>query len=383
MKKEKIDSQHINSPLCPYSYPPAEDDEIDLYELFLILKKRVRWILGSLLLFIVIAFIYVLITPPVYKTETTIYPLQGKTSLAGLSTFASSFGISLPTSSQSLTVEAILKSNTIKERVIKKLNLMPVLFSSQWDNKTQTWKKPEKAPTILDGIKRLNQAISISPDKTTGVITISVEFPKDPKMAYVIAKTLLEETNKILNEKSWSLAKQYRIFVENQLKDAIKKLKLLEKLYKDFLAGKLKEVPIIIDLSLLKSNENTTLSVNPKKIQELKKELNQIKTLTVQNQNLPNYQFNLQKLQMQMDFMINLLNYLAQQYEAAKAQEIKENITFQVIDPPYIPAKREPYKPKKVLILAVAGVSGLFLGIFLAFFREWIENARRQRGEQV
>jgi len=380
-KEEKKPFQFIDI-YSPLYINENKNDEIDLYELWLLLKKRSKWILGTFIVFLTLAIIYIHISPPVYKTETAIYPLQGQQQ-TGLSALAGNFGISLSTSSQSLTVEAILKSNTIKERIIKKLNLMPILFSSQWDNKTKTWKDPKNAPTILDGIKKLDKLISISTDKKTGVITIRVEFPKDPKMVYLIAKTLLEETNKILNEKSWSLAKKYRIFVENQLKDAIKKLKLLEKLYKDFLAGKIKEVPIIIDLSLLKNNENATLSVNPKKIQELRKELKQIKTLTIQDQNLPDYQFNLQKLQMQMDFMTNLLNYLAKQYEAAKAQEIKENITFQVIDPPYIPDERKPYKPKKALILAVAGVSGLFLGVFLAFFREWIENVRRQREEQV
>lgn len=39
---------------------------------------------------------------------------------------------------------------------------------------------------------------------------------------------------------------------------------------------------------------------------------------------------------------------------------------------------RKPVKPKRALILAVAGVSGLFLGVFLAFFVEWWEKAREE-----
>ena len=382
LPEKKVNSSNLKNLQPPYEYPHINEDEIDLYELWLILKKHTKCILGTLTVFLIIALIYILISPPVYKTETTIYPLQEQQK-SSLSTLAGNIGISLPTFLQSLTVEAVLKSNTVKELLINKLNLMPLLFESEWDNKTQTWKDPKNAPTILDGIEKLDDLISTSTDKKTGVITISVEFPKDPKMAYLIAKTLLEETNKILNEKNWNLAKKHRIFIENQLKDTIQKLKILEKLYKDFLAGKIKEVPIVIDLSLLKSNKNATLNLNSKEIKKLRQELRQIKTSKVQNQNLPDYQFNLQKLQMQMNLMTNLLNYLAQQYETAKAQEIKENITFQVIDPPYVPDKRKPYKPKKVLILAVAGVTGLFLGIFLAFFREWLENVKRQREEQV
>lgn len=46
------------------------------------------------------------------------------------------------------------------------------------------------------------------------------------------------------------------------------------------------------------------------------------------------------------------------------------------------PLPRKPYKPKVALILAVAATSGLFLGIFAAFFAEWLENARKRHEEE-
>jgi uncharacterized protein involved in exopolysaccharide biosynthesis len=68
-----------------------------------------------------------------------------------------------------------------------------------------------------------------------------------------------------------------------------------------------------------------------------------------------------------------------QQYELTKQQELKEQVAFQVVDPPYIPDKRKPYKPKKLLILIVSFVSGLFLGIFGAFFKEWLDNIKENK----
>ena len=53
----------------------------------------------------------------------------------------------------------------------------------------------------------------------------------------------------------------------------------------------------------------------------------------------------------------------------------KENIrAFDVVQPPV--ASLKPVKPKKALVLAVAMVSGMFLGIFLVFILHAYENRR-------
>ena len=111
-----------------------------------------------------------------------------------------------------------------------------------------------------------------------------------------------------------------------------------------------------------------------KKLQGLQGRLNYV--------SLPEYQLNLQKLQAQMSIAQGLFETLVKEYEMAKAQEMKEQISFQVIDPPYIPDPEKPYKPKKKLIVAVALVSGLFLGIFAAFFREWLDNVKKRHREE-
>jgi uncharacterized protein involved in exopolysaccharide biosynthesis len=39
-----------------------------------------------------------------------------------------------------------------------------------------------------------------------------------------------------------------------------------------------------------------------------------------------------------------------------------------------------PYKPKKAMNILIGLVMGCFLGVFVAFFMEWVENARLSRG---
>ncbi len=390
-------------------YPSVvyEEDEIDLYELWLVLVKRKKWVLGVTFFVITIALILCFLLPPVYKTEATLMPLGGKEkNLGGLSALAGLAGISLPVSSGSgITVEAVLKSRTLRERIVKRLNLLPVLFPDKWDKEHKKWilkGEDDKPPTVFDGAEVLKKLISVSTDRKTGVVTLSVEFPKDPKMAYKIAKTALEEARKILNEKSFTIAKKYRLYVEKRLKEAKEILKNTEEIYKKFMAGKIKEVPLTIDEDvyvkygklkgkLLSRREalralRESSSKDQKKIERIKKEIEEIKKKmrAIESGSFreyvsaPDYQLNLKKLQARLEIAMGLYETLLKEYELAKAREMKEEISFQVIDPPYVPELKKPYKPKKKLIVAVASVSGLFLGIFLAFFVEWLENVKKR-----
>ena len=385
-------------------YPPYyEEDEIDLYELWLTLKKRKKIVLGIAGLFTAVALVLCFILPPVYRTETSLMPLGGKR--GGLSSLLASLPVSLPVGGQSgLTVEAVLKSRTLRERIVKDLDLLPVLFPDKWDKENKKWilkGENDKPPTILDGANVLKNLISVSTDKKTGIITLSVEFKENPEIAYKIAEAALKEANNILNEKSFTLAKRYRIYVGEQLAIARKRLLEIEKVYEEFIKGKIKKVPLILGRDafeygrlkgelIAKQKKFEILSqskeINPEEIGKLKEEIKNLrkKLQGLQGRlnyvSLPEYQLNLRKLQSQMSIAQGLFEAFVKEYEMAKAQEMKEQISFQVIDPPYVP--RRQYKPRKKLMVSVALVSGLFLGIFAAFFREWLDNVWKRHREE-
>jgi uncharacterized protein involved in exopolysaccharide biosynthesis len=313
-------------------------------------------------------------------------PLGGEQS-SELSSLLSSLPLSVPTGQAGITVEAVLNSRILRERIVKDLNLLPILFPEKWDETTKSWKldEDETPPTLIDGAERLEDFMSVSTDKKTGVVTLTVDFPKDPEMSYKIAVTAIKEAQAILNEKAFTLARKYRIYIEKQLSLAKEKYKQLERIYKDFAKGKIEEVPFVIgeeDLKNFQSKAASTLKVDKLKeeIEKLQRQVRKLKESTYVS--VSNYQLNLQRLQTQMDVIKRLLVTLANEYEMAKAQEMKEQISFQVIDPPYIPDEKKPYKPKKKLIVVVALVSGLFLGVFAAFFKEWLDNVRKKYEEE-
>jgi uncharacterized protein involved in exopolysaccharide biosynthesis len=395
------------------SYPPVyyEEDEIDLYELWLVLVRRKKVVLGITFFAVLIALIIAFLLPPVYKTEATLMPLGGKgKSLGGLAGLASLAGISLPVEQSGITVEAVLNSRILRERIVKRLNLLPKLFPDKWDEEHKRWileGEKDKPPTVFDGAQVLKDLISVSTDRKTGVLTLSVEFKKDPEMAYKIAKTALEEARKILNEKSFTVARKYRMYVEKRLQEAREILKNTEEIYQKFMAGKIKEIPLMIDEDIylnygklkgqLLAKEEALKALkeaspnSQRKIEKVRKQIAELKRkLRSMESNLshpsyvaaPEYLLNLKKLQARLNIALGLYETLLKEYELAKAQEMKEQISFQVIDPPYVPKEDKPYKPKKKLIVAVALVSGLFLGIFLAFFSEWLENVRKKHKQE-
>jgi len=327
-----------------------EDDEIDLYELWLILKRRKLTVLITTIFFVAISAAYAFLATPVYKTEASLVPL-GESS-GGMSSLFSSLPIPIPTQSEGVSVKAVLKSRTLKEKLIRKFNLLPLLFKNKWNPKTKNWKTDIEPPSILDGVEKLDNLISVSEEKDTGVLKFSILFPEDYQMPYRLAEEALKITDQILNEKSAKLAKLYTAYIKAQLDKAKQKYKLLEKVYQDFLKGKIKEVPFIFDESDVKLIEK----------------LGGKTELPSSFVNLPEYRFNMEKLKLQMKIASQLLATLTQQYELAKAQELKEKVSFQVIDPPYVPDPEDPYKPKKKLILALGFIWFYFRPISRDFF---------------
>ncbi len=375
--------------------PYYEEDEIDLYELWQTIKKRKKIIIGLFLFATIATGIISFIMTPIYRSETSVIPVSSKSSpLGSLAGLAAMAGISVGGGGDSAKIMAVLKSREIKERVINKLNLIPVLL----ENNIPKDRIPMNV--ALEVFKRL---ISISENKKTGVIKVSVDY-KDPKLAQKIAQAYIKELQKIMNEKNLTVAKFNRVFLEKQLKEQEEKLKELQDKLAQFqkktkiispdnqLAGVMELYSNLISQKMallvkLKSMESAFSSDNPQ-IKALKE---QIKAIDKQIKNieektnigaLPSLSQAPEKIVEYTNIMRDLkvaqavYENLVKMYEQAKLQEAKENIYVEVIDPPSLPDK--PVKPKKKLMVAVAGVSSLFLGIFLAFFLEWLENIKNR-----
>jgi uncharacterized protein involved in exopolysaccharide biosynthesis len=152
-------------------------------------------------------------TPKRYKAVTSIMPpdqqgsgalllsaLAGRSGSGGLGGLGSLAGSLFSGHPSTALYEDLLKSETVGGHLIDRFHLQKV-YHSRYRFST---------------IKHLANLTTVTDDKKSGVITISVE-DTDPVRARDLAQGYLDELNSLLTRTSTSSAHQERIFIENRL----------------------------------------------------------------------------------------------------------------------------------------------------------------------
>lgn len=209
-------------------YPPMgydAEDEISLIDLWRVLMAQKWMILSVTLLFTVGAIIYALQAPEIYKSEVVLAPVkQGSggqmASLAAqFGGLASIAGINLGGGGGS-TEEAIaiLQSRKFLKHFIEDEQLLPVLFEKSWDAENRQWlvESDEDIPSAWDAYAVFSGILSISTDKKSGMVTLSIEW-SDPQLAAKWANQLVVRLNKHLKTESVEQAEKSIQYLKDQL----------------------------------------------------------------------------------------------------------------------------------------------------------------------
>jgi uncharacterized protein involved in exopolysaccharide biosynthesis len=319
-------------PACPSDcnpYPPgmAEEDEINLLDLFIVLLKHKVMIFLVVFLAGVAAVVISLRMPNVYRSEATIAPTAQEKSGAGLAALGG-FGAMIAAEagiggSGSLDqFDVVLKSRDLTNAIIREHNLLPVIFDESWDAKTGKWKVGEpsllaktsaalveifrpsdvmkkdasKTPTLQDAYKPMQELLGKTPDKKQNVMRISFES-KDPELARTILNYYIVGMSEFLRQQVLEEAAAQQVDLGKQLartSDPLLKIRLYE--------------------------------------------------------------------------------LIARQMEKETLARVQKYYGFNVIDPAFVPEKK--FKPKRALICLLSVVVAFFIAIFLAFFMEYITNLK-------
>lgn len=361
------------------------EEEINLLDYWRTLIKRKWLIVGIAGTVTCVSIIYSLLATEIYKAKASIMPVGGE-QLSGTSALLAQTGLagiigSIGGGSTSAQLVAILKSRTMAERIIEKFDLMKIFYSDQWNEEENEWRAedPNKRPHLEGAVIRFHEMATFNENLKDKLIKISCLSP-DPQLAAKIVNGLTDELSSYLVAGALTTSKRNRLFIERQLEE--NKIQLLEagkELSRFYKEKGISNVDSLIDVDVsteARGEEKIPLKKESERLQEqlvdVKESIKKIREV----KDVPQ-QVYLQYLTTRQALLGQINTLLTQQYEMAKINEAKEDISFSVIDWARVPHQR--YKPKRKQIVMIAFMMSLFSAIFLAFFMEYLGKMRTQK----
>ena len=223
---------------------PNEYDnyEVDLRELFGVIWNS-KILIGSIIsVFLVLAIYFAINTPNIYRSNALLAPAEESTSFSGafqgLSGLAGLAGINIPPGGSSQAEKAIKVMSSMKffrEKILTNIYLPDLMANPRWDPVTNTlsydsdlfdiesnkWVRkvafPYKAnPSDQEAFEFFQEIFSVSSDKVTGFITISVKHVS-PHIAKKWALIIIDEINSQFREEDRAMALSSIQYLNNQI----------------------------------------------------------------------------------------------------------------------------------------------------------------------
>jgi uncharacterized protein involved in exopolysaccharide biosynthesis len=156
-------------------------------------------------------------------------------------------------------------------------------------------------------------------------VTLEVEA-FEPLLVANLSDRLIEKSGQVQSQLKTNRVRKKRLFIEDRLKEVSTDLKKMEKELREF----------------REFNRNVSSS--------------------------PSLQMRVQEMGREIDLQNSLYVTLKSQYEKAKIDEVERDDMVQIIDGPNIPSKLT--SPRRGLSIFLALFFGIFLSIFIFYFRE-------------
>jgi uncharacterized protein involved in exopolysaccharide biosynthesis/Mrp family chromosome partitioning ATPase len=412
--------------LSPVNVPPADsaylDDAVPLRDYWRVLVRHRTFICGLVVLTALATALFTLLQRNIYQSSATLMPLGA--SRSGLAGALGELGGFLPPGiggkeSPTDRLLAVLQSRTLATDVIEHSDLLHVLFVEQWDAEQRQW-RTTPAPTLQDAVRTLGGLVSITASRQ-GVLTIAVTH-HDAVLAAGIANAYVDALQRALNENAFSLAKKNRVFIAAQLEKTRQDLDSAEEVLKQFeqtykiialdaqtkaaveataaIEGQIRarEVQLGVQQRLL-TGASREVYLLQEELQALRVQLARLQNglpsprlvpdhqaVAIENQaqfsfeQAPEIKLRYARLQREALVQNKLFTLLAQQLEQARIEEARDETAFQVLDRALPPERK--FKPKRSTTVMLATVVSAFVGIMLAFFREYADATIRTR-EQI
>ena len=178
-------------------------------------------VMSAMLVSGLLAFIYAMVSEPVYQAEVVLLPSAADDVSApsrigsGLTSLASIAGVNLQSESQ-LRVEALatLKSRSFLSKFITDHGLLNILTEASGDSADG-----EEVPSLNRAYDEFTESImTVREDLGTGLVTVQINW-KDPEVAAKWANDLVGELNEEMRSRASDLARASIKYLEDELAD--------------------------------------------------------------------------------------------------------------------------------------------------------------------
>ncbi|HJQ11884.1 MAG TPA: GNVR domain-containing protein [Gemmatimonadaceae bacterium] len=326
------------SPRSITPLPPAPDGRVFEFSVLRLINAVLRYRALVVALSLLFAFVMALIAflaARTYTVDTSFIP-QTRRVQSQVASIGAQFGIPIanadPTQSSDFYVD-LVRSKGILRQVAEST------YRFSWKGRAVSeslvdFYAPEKVafPLRLEKtIERLQSAISAAASPKTGVINLSVKTVS-PDLSKQIAAQELQQVTSFNREVRQSQASAERKFTEARVAEAAEELRVAENRLQDF------------------SQRNREFGGSPA------------------------LGFERDRLNREVVMRQQVYTSLAQAYEQAKIDEVRESSLITVLDPPTAPARPNS---RGVITRFVSGlVLGAMLGIFIAILRMYFDRTR-------
>ena len=222
---------------------PAYDDEIDLKELFNVLWAAKKLILGITSVFAVVSVIYALSLPNQYKASALLAPAQQQSgglsgALGDLGGLAALAGVNIGggDGGEAQIAQEIIRSWGFLAKFVEENDLAVEVFAADgwskeknqlsidndlYDIEEKRWvRNPPSGktanPTSWELYKKFLEKVSISADKKTGLISLSVEY-FSPYMAQQWVEQLVVSINQHMQQRKLQMVNTNIEYLEAQI----------------------------------------------------------------------------------------------------------------------------------------------------------------------
>jgi uncharacterized protein involved in exopolysaccharide biosynthesis len=323
--------------------PMSEPDNLSLLALATV-ALRYRWLVLKVALVVTLATVaYFLLRPATYTVPTSFRLQLRNNTVSNLTGLAAQLGFTMAnpdaTQTPAFYVDLMRSREVLQEAVTHRYPRSDLPRDSTEDL-VRAFKVRGDTPGIRRerAMDKLSDAMTVIASPRTGVIAMSVTL-RDPLLAQGVAQQLLAEMNTFNMESRQSQAGAERRFVEQRLNELKDSLRAAEDRLQSF----------------LQRNRDY--------------------------ENSPQLTFQQQRLQRDVSMQQDMVTGLAQNFEQARIEEVRDTPVITIIDKPELPVERDRRGLIKKGLLAM--ILGGVLGLGVAFAREGMARGRRNGSAEL